>query len=124
MNGENSTATGTTTQAEASPMTAARAIPQREQLGAGKAKRPQGRQIGRVQVGLPGQRLPHDGKRRKPDENAKRPQRMRLQPDRPLDPGGLHLPHFGDVDAAQARGPHLADERLPACGAVAEPDQQ
>ena len=98
--------------------------PQGEQLRAGKAKRPQGRQIGRVQVGLPGQRLPHDGKRRKPDENAKRPQRMRLQPDRPLDPGGLHLLHFGDVDPAEARGPHLPDERLPACGAVAEPDQQ
>src|SRR5256885_6334065 len=49
----------------------------------------QGGQIGRVQVGLPGQRLPHDGKGRQPGEDAQRPQRLGLQPDRSLDPGGL-----------------------------------
>ena len=85
-------------------MTAGPQYAQRDQLGAGKAERPQGGQIGRVQVGLPGQRLPHDGERRQPDENAKRPQRLGLQPDRSLDPGSLGLLHFGDIDAAQARG--------------------
>jgi hypothetical protein len=98
--------------------------PQRKQLGAGKAERPQGREVGRLQVGLPGQRLPKDGKRRQPGEDAKRPQRLGLQPDRSLDPGGLYLLHFGDVDAAQARGAHLAQEGLAARGAVAQPDQQ
>jgi hypothetical protein len=96
--------------------------PQPKQLDAGKAKRPQGRQIGRVQVGLPRQRLPHDGKRRQPDKHTKRPQRLGLQPDRPLDPGGLHLLHLRDVDATQARGPHLPQKRLAARGAMAEPE--
>ena len=59
-----------------------------------------------------------------PMSTHKRPQRLGLQPDRPLDPGGLHLLHVRDVDAAQARGAPLPQERLAVCGAVAEPDQQ
>ena len=106
-------------------MIAARSDPQREQLGAGKAERPQGGQIGRVQVGLPGQRLPHDGERRQPDENT-------TAPTAPGTPAGSTAGsrRSGSAaprecrDATQARGPHLPQERLAARGAVAEPDQQ
>jgi len=104
-------------------MIAARTMPS-ENNWARESRAPQGGQIGRVQVGLPGQRLPHDSKRRQPGENTKRPQRLGLQPDRSLDPGGLHLLNERDVDPAQARGPHLAQERLAAQGAPVQPDQQ
>jgi hypothetical protein len=103
-------------------MTPARTTPSQNNWTREKRKRPQGRQIGRVQVGLSRQRLPHDGKRRQPDEHTKRPQRLGLQLDRPLDPGGLHLLHLRDVDATQARGPHLPQKRLAARGAMAEPE--
>jgi hypothetical protein len=105
-------------------MTPARAIPSENNWTREKPERPQGRQIRRVQVGLPGQRLPHNRERHQRDEHAQRPQRLGLQPDRPLDPGSLHLLHLRDVDATQARGPHLPHERRTACSAVAQPDQQ
>jgi len=76
ISGESSTATGTATHAAAVPMIAARAIPSEKQLRPGKAERPQGRKIGRVQVGLPCQRMPHNGKPRQPDEHPQRPQPM------------------------------------------------
>ena len=59
-----------------------------------------------------------------PDEDAQRPQRVGLQPDRPLDARRLHLLHFGDIDRAQTRGGLVPQERLAVRCAVAEPDQQ
>jgi len=63
ISGESSTATGTATHAAAVPMIAARAIPSESNCG-------------RVQVGLPCQRMPHNGKPRQPDEHPQRPQPM------------------------------------------------